>query len=343
MKNKNWKIAEQAHFLDKLSSLLQQGYSVSEALYFISIHLQPLHRKDVVHMISSLKQGSTLLQAFQELGFHRDVLSYLYFAEQHGDMEFALSESSSLLARRVQHKEKISRVLRYPILLLFVMGAILYVVELVVAPQFHEMYETMNITPSIFSTMLTVMFKVLKYSVFIIAAGALAGLVYYFLYLRKIKGTRRMDILLKVPFVKRTYNHLFTYYFSLQLSSLLKGGLSIYEALTVFKDQNLLPSYGDEAAYFIAGLSRGESFEMLLKGRKYYLAEIAEVVAHGQANGRLHRELYTYSQMLIDSFETKVVKLTSVIQPAAYIFIGATVLMVYLSMMMPMYQMMNHI
>lgn len=68
---------------------------------------------------------------------------------------------------------------------------------------------------------------------------------------------------------------------------------------------------------------------------------MSQVVGHGQANGRLARELYTYSQFVLERLEDKTMKWLLMIQPAAYITVGITVLIMYLSMIMPMYHMME--
>ncbi|RPK02571.1 hypothetical protein EH11_01902 [Bacillus subtilis] len=132
-----------------------------------------------------------------------------------------------------------------------------------------------------------------------------------------------------------------SYFFSLQLSSLLKSGLSIYDSLNAFKHQTFLPFYRCEAEQLIERLKAGESIESAICGSPFYETDLSKVISHGQLSGRLDRELFTYSQFILQRLEHKAQKWTGILQPMIYGFVAAMILLVYLSMLVPMYQMMN--
>ncbi|UPG64537.1 type II secretion system F family protein [Metabacillus endolithicus] len=117
--------------------------------------------------------------------------------------------------------------------------------------------------------------------------------------------------------------------------------MSTFESLKVFESQNLLPFFKVEAGYLIQQLRAGEQLHHIIGERCFYEKELSLVILHGQANGQLSRELYTYSQLIIDKLEQKMVKVMAIVQPAIYGFVGIIVLFVYLSMLLPMYKMME--
>ncbi len=43
----------------------------------------------------------SLHDSFHQLKFHQEMLSYLFYAEQHGDISFALQQGSALLYKRI--------------------------------------------------------------------------------------------------------------------------------------------------------------------------------------------------------------------------------------------------
>ena len=51
-------------------------------------------------MIDGLKMEK-VYDSFHQLKFHQEMLSYLFYAEQHGDISFALQQGSALLYKRI--------------------------------------------------------------------------------------------------------------------------------------------------------------------------------------------------------------------------------------------------
>ncbi|WP_231597536.1 hypothetical protein [Bacillus sp. SA1-12] len=123
--------------------------------------------------------------------FHRDVLSYLYFAEQYGDMEFALKESSEILHKKMTHLDKLEKILRYPIFLIITVGIILSIVQSVISPQFQQLYDSMNIEASFFSVFLLILFEALKWCGIGGLIIALMITVYYFFILKKSRSMNK--------------------------------------------------------------------------------------------------------------------------------------------------------
>ncbi|WP_338777124.1 competence type IV pilus assembly protein ComGB [Metabacillus sp. FJAT-52054] len=338
----NWKSSDQSLFITRLNSLVRKGYSLDEALRFLSLQTDKKKRTDLLYCLEELKRGTPFFQIMQQLKFHRDVVTYLYFAEQHGDLAFSLNESAELLYRKQEQYKKISKMLRYPMLLIFIMIGVLYIVQQVIAPQFLSVYDSMNMKPSPFNAALLASFQILSAAAVIIPSAAGLCIGYYFLYFRRIKPSSQMRLLMKIPILREGFKLFNSYYISLQLSTLLKGGLSYYESLLVFSEQTLHPFFCEEAKEMINRLRNGEHFEKVFD-KNYYDKQLPEIVAYGQKNGLLHRELYTYSQYTLTRLESKLSSAASFIQPAVFSAVGLIVLLVYLSMILPMYQMIDQI
>lgn len=339
--NKRWSLKDQAIFLKRLSSLLEKGYSLNEAMTFTSIDLSDEKKQDILFCLKELSKGVILRATFEKLKFHSEVLSYLYFSEKHGNLESALREGGELLHRKMIQHEKLKKVLQYPLFLFFTIGILMYISQSVIAPQFEQIYRSMNLKQSFLTEVLFFIFQGSTFFMVFVVILVIVGIIIYVVFFRKLLPQEKMRLSMSIPLWKKFALLLNSYYFSLQLSNLLKSGLSIYESLTVFEKQNLLPFYRDEAAWFIGHLKKGDRFEVLVARNDFYEKELTQVVAHGQANGHLARELYTYSQFVLERIETKMMKWVMLIQPAAYFAVGVTVLIMYLSMILPMYQMME--
>lgn len=342
MKIKKWTLYDQTMILKRLSSLLDKGYTLNEALNFIYLNEHGSKRMDLLQCLNQLSSGNSLRKALSQLHFHRDVISYLYFAEQHGDLEFSLRECSEILQKKITQFDKLTKLLRYPLFLLISVGIILTIVHFIISPQFEQLYQSMNIETSFFSVFLIVVFSALKWLSLLAVAFSIGLVSYYFFVFRKKSVEERMMFLVKIPLIRRLFMILHSYFFSLQLSNLLKGGMSTLESLKVFQNQDLLPFFKVEGNHLISRLSEGEQLHTIIEERGFYEKELSLVILHGQANGQLSRELYTYSQLIIEKLEQSIIKIMTMIQPVIYAFVGIIVLFVYLSMLMPMYKMMEN-
>ncbi|MTH52402.1 type II secretion system F family protein [Bacillus mangrovi] len=341
MKNK-WGGKQQFQFISRLNGLIEKGYSLDEAIRFLSFQESRSRQNDLRFCLEELKNGKPLFQVLHHLGFHKDAVSYLFFAERHGDLAFSLKESSELLQRKQEQFRKISSMLRYPAILILIMIGVLYIVQVVIAPQFLSVYESMNMEPSLFNIILLQCFRVLSFCAAAVPCAAALLFLYYYFRFRKKNPSTQMAVLVKIPLLKETCTLFNSYYISLQLSNLLKAGLSYYETLLIFKEQSLHPFFSEEADRMIGRLKNGERFDQLFR-QPHYDGQLSEIVSYGQKNGMLYRELYTYSQFTLTRMEAKLSAAAAVLQPAVFSAVGLIVLLVYLSMILPMYQMINQI
>lgn len=341
--NQKWTLKDQAAILKRLSSMLEKGYTLNEALNFLFVNEKGSKKEDLFACMTLLSSGHSFRKALTNLRFHRDVLSYLYFAEQHGDMEFALRESSEILHKKMTQLEKLTNLLRYPVFLIITVSIILSIVQAVITPQFQQLYDSMNIEASFFSLFLLFVFAAIKWLGIGIIVFAVVVLFYYFVSYKKKTIDHQMRLLLKIPIVNKIFIMFHSYFFALQLSNLLRGGMSTFESLKIFETQNILPFYRIEASHLIENLRTGAHLHQIIADREFYEKELSLVILHGQANGQLARELYMYSQFVIEKLEHKIVKAMTIIQPTIYSFVGIVVLFVYLSMLLPMYKMMENL
>ncbi|MCT4572040.1 type II secretion system F family protein, partial [Bacillus thuringiensis] len=87
----------------------------------------------------------------------------------------------------------------------------------------------------------------------------------------------------------------------------------------------------------------GEQLQSIIAKSGYYEKELSYVITHGQANGNLGIELGDYSDLIMEKIERKIKHMLVIIQPILFTCIGGIVVLMYLAMIMPMFQMMNSI
>ncbi|MEW9576837.1 competence type IV pilus assembly protein ComGB [Bacillus toyonensis] len=343
MFKKTWSLSEQLVLLKRLGELLEKGYSLLQALEFLRFQL-PLEKKvQLQHMIEGLKEGRSLHDSFHQLMFHQEMLSYLFYAEKHGDISFALQQGSALLYKKDKYRKDMMKIMQYPMLLAFFLMIMLAVFNLFLLPQVEMVYSSFGSTAPLFTEQILSVIKRIPYIIFSGILIFIIGCSVYLFYFRKLPHIEQVKIMLRIPLIKVFLILKHSHYFSTQLSGLLYGGLSVLEALTIMMEQKYNRFFQYEAARIERQLIAGESLQSIIAKSGYYEKELSYIITHGQANGNLAVELEDYSDLVIEKMEQKMKRMLVIIQPILFTCIGGIVVLMYLAMIMPMFQMMNSI
>lgn len=143
-----------------------------------------------------------------------------------------------------------------------------------------------------------------------------------------------------VPIIGSFFKLLYTHYFSVQLSYLLSGGLSINEALTVFEEEE--QRFEHEIGLEIKQLlTAGQKFEDILLQFPFFERELSGIVKHGLENGKLDQELHFFGLHCLQRFEEKTEKLLKKAQPLLFSIIGLLVISMYLAILLPMFHLLD--
>ncbi|HDR7791971.1 TPA: type II secretion system F family protein [Bacillus luti] len=343
MFKKTWSLSAQVILLKRLAELLEKGYSLLHALEFLRFQF-PLEKKvQLQHMIEGLKDGKSLHDSFHQLMFHQEMLSYLFYAEQHGDISFALQQGSVLLYKKDKYRKDMMKIMQYPMFLAFFLMIMLFIFNRILLPQVEMVYSSFGSTAPLFTEKILNTIKILPYIIFSSIFIVIIICSLYVFYFRKLSHIQQIKIMLRMPLIKTFLILKNSHYFSAQLSGLLHGGLSVLEALTIMMEQKYHPFFQYEASRIERQLIAGETLQSIIAKSGYYEKELSYIITHGQANGNLAIELGDYSDLIIEKMEQKMKRLLVIIQPILFTCIGGIVILMYLAMIMPMFQMMNSI
>ncbi|MBB6175314.1 competence protein ComGB [Anoxybacillus tengchongensis] len=338
----NWSLQEQSLFFIQLGKLLSKGYSLAQAIEFLQIQQSASKQKDLDDCMHALRAGVPIHEAFSRMQFHSHLLGYVFFAEQHGQLAHGFIEAGEIGQMRARYVEQVKRMLRYPLFLFSFCMAMFFIFQQVLAPQFSHLLSSFH-AHSAFSTFIFSVAVWLPRIFSIVFTMLILFGLFYFFFIRSWPIYKKMNMLMKIPIVSSWIVSFHTQVFSLQLSHLLKGGLSIYEALQIFEHQSHLPLLKEEAKIMKQQLCAGEKLDEIVQQRKYYEQELPFVIRHGQSNGELVQELFHYSQFSLQKLENRLKKIVYIIQPLLLSFIGIFVVLMYMAMLWPIFQLLNHI
>lgn len=122
---------------------------------------------------------------------------------------------------------------------------------------------------------------------------------------------------------------------------MLKSGLPVSDALVVMEMHLNKGFYKEESQRLQKGLLNGKLLPDLLLLKPYFTKELAEIVRYGQAHGELGAELTSYGEWIFSELEEMIYSALQKIQPILFAVIGGFVLLMFASMLLPMFKLME--
>jgi competence protein ComGB len=343
MKRRKWTLEEQSWFLKMTGELLTRGYPLSEALNSIIYHLPNRHKDDIMEGLLSLKEGCYFYQILEKLEFNDHLIGYVYYAEQHGGLAAAFLDGSKMMEKRAKDWDQFKKLLAYPLFLILTTLILFFFVDKILLPRFSSLFTSMNVKANFFTNVIYYFGEILPFLFSILFILILLFVFYYLFVFRKLKPIEQKSRLVRIPLIADFFRLFYTYYFSIQLSYLLTGGLSVNEALSMFARNDGQHFYKELGIDIKRSLIQGEKLEGILGEYPFFERELAIIVKHGQDNGKLDQELSFFAAHCLQNLEEKTEKMMKKLQPLMYLLIGFFIVSMYLAVLLPMFHLMDGI
>lgn len=343
MKKKNGDISKildeenKIYFIQRLSELIEHGYMLEDSIEFL------LFQYDVsLEKIDSLKlelsHGKKLSDLLRYLGYSTFVTSKMKFAEDYGSIEDMLLEIENYLRIKKEQKEKVIKTLRYPLILTIALITLIMVFNLLVIPQFENIYTSSSIKMDIQTIILIKMIYLTPKIISIIVILSIIVLV-YMIYIKKYRKNIFLNTLMYIPKIRVYARLYYSYKFTLELSLFLMSGFSLKTALEVIIEEN----YDYYLTYFskriMRDLDKGLSFEEAIASIKFFDKSVEKFVIHGINNGLIDRELKLFSELMLDTFLTSLDKMLRKFQPVLFAILAFVIIGLYMVILMPIFNM----
>lgn len=343
MKKNKWKVKDQAQFLMKLGELLENGYSLSDAIRFLKFQASTKRQADFQDVLEDLKKGYPLHYVLMQIKFHPQLVTYIYYGEQYGDLSVALKEAGRYWSKRTEDMEKIKKLLVYPLFLIFFVGMVFMILQSVLLPKFETLFSSMSVEQNVFLTFILSISAFLPNLPGILIISFILIFIFKRYWFNQLSPLKQRMLILKIPVVglfTRLYD---THFLASQFSGLLAGGFSINETIKLFSQNQQQPFYQKLCEQVKHQLLEGKQLEVIFKQLPYFEKNLYVVIENGQKYGRLDAELYHYSRYLLEKIEMKMSFMMRIIQPLLFSLIGLLVVSIYLSILLPMFSLLDGI
>lgn len=325
-------------FTREVAQLLKAGLPLYESL----LTIEEKYRKHKVHpllldLCDHLKEGAALSSALKKYPstFDKIYLSMVRVAEQSGNLAEVFDQLAELISRQQKLKKQLGSALAYPsFLALFCCGIVCGLLFFVI-PSMKELFEGRDLHP-VTAIVLAVSNWANAYSTFLLIffLTLISGVIFA---LRRQDTKRRIyEFSLRVPFVKSLLLHAALVRFCRSLSMLLAGGVPLIDALSLSRGVVKSPLIEEAISSAEKKIGQGEKISGAFKGSPSIPPLVLRMVALAEETGKLEDAFSRLAAIYDEEMEKHLGQLTTFLQPALLITIGAIVGLVVLSILLPL-------
>lgn len=341
-------LTEKLVFSRHLSVMVKSGLALTRSLDILSLQTQNSYFKQVIGRVKdSVSRGQTFSDSLAQYPdvFSDFFISMVKVGETAGNLDEVLVVLANQMAKDHELRSKIRGAMVYPAVIVVVMGVIGVLMMTMVIPRLAATFSDLNITLPL-TTQIIIGISNFVSGHFVVAFILFLTLIFLIrLLLRTNQGKRAFDwTILKTPPFSGLSRKINAAYFARNLSSLIEAGVPIVNALQIVA-KTLSNSFFQEALFLSAQqIQKGTPLSKTLKDFAHlYPAMVIQMVEVGETTGTLSGTL----THLADFYEYEVTdvskNLSSIIEPILMVIIGVIVGFFAVSMLQPIYSLMNQI
>lgn len=328
----------QLRFLKRLVRLLENGYPLLEALEVIAWDKELTAMAN--HFITALKTGTPFDQIFEELNFHQMIRSFLYFTRSNANLAESIRKCAEMFEQQLRNTKKFKQILRYPLILLLIFSSVLFFINQQVLPSFHSLLQSSSHAQQTIFWLILIM-DILQYFLIFSALTLCICIIFWKVWKKNIDIDKQLIFYKRIPIYRSFLRLQNSFQFAVHFSSLLKAGLSLKEILQELTSQEQLPILRFYAQLLIHDLNRGFHIANLLEELPFIEKQLSGIFQKNADVHALEMDLSLYSEITLEEIQRIIVQAITLIQPIFYIILAVFIILIYISLMWPMFQLIN--
>ncbi len=335
-------------FTKNLSGMIKAGLSLYRALAVLEKQTKnPLFKKIIMSLESEINAGGTLSQGVEKYPkiFSKLFVSMVRAGEESGNLASSLAEVGMNLEKANSLTKKVKGALIYPGVILTAMVLIGMLMFAFVVPTLAKTFKELEVElPA--STKFIIFLGDFFSQHLIISLLSLVGLVFGMLYLFRANFMAKyIDfVVLRIPVLGTIAKELNTARTTRTMSSLLLSGVSITRAIEITEDVVQNVYYKKVLVVAKEKVEKGAPFSQIFESSPFlFPVMVPAMIQVGEETGKLADMLLQVAMYYEEEIDNKTKNLSTIIEPVLMIFVGAGVGFFALSMITPLYSILDNI
>ncbi|MBV1905295.1 MAG: type II secretion system inner membrane protein GspF [Pseudomonadales bacterium] len=334
---------ELALFTRQMSTLLAAGLPLEEALGAVAQQTEKRHISNLIMAVRTrVLEGHTLAQSMAEYPhtFGDMFRSTIAAGEQSGYLDKVFDNLADYTEQRFESRRNVEMAMLYPVILLVLAIAIVGFLLVYIVPDIVGVFENSGQElPGLTKGLISLSEFVQSYIWAMIILFAIAIFAArYFLSLENIRlswDKRKLEL----PFIGKIVRGSNTARYSSTLSILVASSVPLVEAMQIAAEVVTNTWLKDRLGVATQHVSEGSSLRASLGTAGYFPPMMLHMVASGESSGELDTMLSKVSSYQQKELERLVGTLVKLFEPFMLLFMGATVMVIVLAVLLPILNM----
>ncbi len=337
-------LQELAVMTRQLATLIGAGLPLVPSLSALVTQIRhPLLKTTLARIKDEVNEGNSLTQSishFPEV-FPPFYVNMVRAGEASGTINLVLDRLADFNEGQQALRTKIRSALAYPLFMFFIGSGVLFFLITFVVPNITNIFREMHQTLPGITVFLIVVSGFLKAFWWIIALILLAGIVGLRYAIRRTERGRYLwdRFKLNVPLFGALNRKIAVARFSRTLGTLIQSGVPLLSALEIAK--NVVDSIviADEIRRAAKDVEEGASLSTPLSRSGFFPPMAVEMISVGEQSGNMETMLFRIADAYETEVEANILVLTSLLEPAMILVMGAAVGFIVVSVLLPIFEM----
>ena len=327
----------------QLSILLGAGLPLVSALETLLTQLRnPTFKRVLAQVKESVNEGISLADSLSQ---HPRVFSPVYInmvrsGEASGSLDVVLDRLAEFGENQEALRGRFKAALAYPIFMSCVGTLILFFLITFIIPNITRIFADMQQTLPLPTIALIGLSRFLQGFWWLVLGGLLAAGLLIRQFKRTPKGQGLWDeFKIRSPILGPIHRKMAMARFGRTLGSLLQSGVPLLTALQIVRNivnNRLIAEVLDGA---VEEIQEGKTLAAPLSRSRWFPPIMIQMITVGEQSGELEKMLHKIADMYEGEMETRILAVTSMLEPAMILLMGVIIGFVVISILLPIFEM----
>tara|TARA_B100000029_G_scaffold20952_3_gene21227 strand:+ start:2893 stop:4134 length:1242 start_codon:yes stop_codon:yes gene_type:complete len=329
-------------FTRQLATMFAAGLTIERSMYFLSSEEKNPRFKKILNKIEdNIKKGLLLSEALER---HPSVFSNLFISlvragEVSGKLATTLEELAIYLEAVEDTQRKVKSAMYYPVFIIGFLIIMLFVMFTFIIPKFSDVYDTLGADLPYYTVLLVQIGQWTQNNIGFVLSISFITLMSFWLFSLTNQGRLLWDrLLLNIPVFGSLIEQNIISKFSKTFGILISAGVSVLEAMNLVKKVVENRVYEIEIENACKEIENGVNISQALKATNIFPPIMIQLLATGEETGEIDTLSLKASEFYTKQVNGIVDRLTSIIEPALIIMVGAVIGIIIIITYLPIFQ-----
>jgi len=333
-------------FTRQLATMMKAGLPLMQAFEIVARgHSNPSMTEMLMQVRSDVEQGSALGKSFSKYPkyFDRFYCNLVSAGESGGVLESLLDKLAVYKEKTQAIKKKVKTALTYPIAIIVVAIALIFIMMMFVLPAFKEVYANMGAElPDLTQLVMNLSDLFVDYGWIMIILLIASAFGLYKLHEKSPTFQKRIDaLILRLPIFGTIVRKATIARWARTTSTLFAAGVPLVEVLDSVAGASGNILYEEATQDIRAKVTQGLSLTSSMQSTDMFPNMVIQMAAIGEESGSLDDMLNKAAEFYEDEVDNYVSRLSALMEPIIMVVLGSLIGILLIAMYLPLFNLGN--